>query len=120
MKSAALVGVVGLAAGIASAQGIATMGQIGDHVAQKQGQRGHGTVVLWDQSNFNEGINAFVDQEFSDFPTFSSYLVTDVTIAAGFVGTEVTTYFTVGFGAWPAAGIFTICHSPWFMASANS
>ena len=60
--------------------------------------------VLWDQSNFDAGINALVDQEFGDFPTYSSYMVMDVmTDAGGWMLDSVTTYYTFGSGFWSNA-----------------
>ncbi len=59
---------------------------------------------LWDQSNYDEGVNAFVDQEFDDFPDFDSYLVTDIdTGGDAWVISSVTTFFTNGNG-WANAG----------------
>ncbi len=56
--------------------------------------------VLWDQSNYNVDINSLVDQEFSDFPTYSSYMVSDVTTdPAGWNISAVTTYFTKSDGS---------------------
>jgi type II secretory pathway pseudopilin PulG len=55
--------------------------------------------VLWDQSNYNSGINAFVDQEFDDFPSYSSYMVMDV-VSTGWTVQSVSVYFTLGSGNW--------------------
>jgi hypothetical protein len=55
--------------------------------------------VLWDQSNYNSGINAFVDQEFDDFPSYSSYMVMDV-VSTGWTVQSVSAYFTLGSGNW--------------------
>ncbi len=55
--------------------------------------------VLWDQQP--TGGNNFVDQEFSDFTTYSAYMVTDVGVdAGGWNINSVTTYFTTGNGTW--------------------
>jgi hypothetical protein len=52
-------------------------------------------AVLWDQSSFDPSVNALVDQEFGDFPDYSSYMVMDVTTDAGGWNVEsVSTYFT--------------------------
>ena len=60
-----------------------------------------GADVLWDQSDYNVAQAAFVDQEFGDFPDFSTYLVNDVAFGSGVNVTDVTTYFTSNFsGLW--------------------
>ncbi len=60
---------------------------------------------LWDQSNYDVGATAFVDQAFGDFPDFDSYLVTDIdTGDDGWVISSVTTYFTNANG-WANAGV---------------
>ncbi|MCL4209245.1 MAG: hypothetical protein HRU76_12925 [Phycisphaeraceae bacterium] len=59
--------------------------------------------VLWHQAP-NTGAAAYVDQEFSDFPTFSTYGVSDVTFGAAATITDVTVYFSVNAG-WP--GVIT-------------
>jgi len=56
-------------------------------------------ALLWDQSNVNTGINAFVDQEFSDFASFSSYMVSDV-VSTGWTVQSVSVYFTNNMGNW--------------------
>jgi uncharacterized protein (TIGR03382 family) len=55
--------------------------------------------VLYDNQ---PGAADFVDQEFSDFPTYSTYLVGDVTFAAGTTINSITIYTTSGFGNWGA------------------
>ncbi|UCD75481.1 MAG: hypothetical protein JSV91_00905 [Phycisphaerales bacterium] len=51
--------------------------------------------VLWDQSNVDAAVNAIVDQEFGDFPDYSSYMVDDVTVGGpGWNITKITVYFT--------------------------
>ena len=55
--------------------------------------------VLWDQSNVNTGINAFVDQEFSDVPSYSAYMVMDV-VSTGWTVQSVSAYFTNNMGNW--------------------
>jgi uncharacterized protein (TIGR03382 family) len=66
------------------------------------------SAVLWDQSNYDTAASAFVDQQFGDFPTFSSYLVTDVVVGNGGWNIDsITTYYTIGatgVDLWPAAG----------------
>jgi len=42
----------------------------------------------------------FVDQEFGDYPTYSTYQVADVTFASGSVINQITVYTTVGSGNW--------------------
>ena len=55
--------------------------------------------VLWDQQP--TGGNNYVDQEFGDYPTYSSYMVTDVDVdTGGWNITSVTTYFTNTGGGW--------------------
>ncbi len=55
------------------------------------------TSILWDQSDYDEGVNAFVDQVFDDFPDFDSYLVNDVdTGGDAWVIDSVMTFFTNG------------------------
>jgi hypothetical protein len=69
-------------------------------------------AVLWDQSNFDQNINAFVDQDFGDFPTYSSFMAMDVlTDAGGWEVDSVTTYYTFANGNWSDAisqGVLTI------------
>lgn len=64
-----------------------------------------GRAVLWDQSSAIDP-NALVDQVFTDLPQYSSFIVCDVsTGGAPWNVTQVTTYFTKGFGAWSPAAI---------------
>ncbi|MDY7108262.1 MAG: MYXO-CTERM sorting domain-containing protein [Planctomycetota bacterium] len=56
--------------------------------------------VLWDQSNYSTDPNALVDQEFGDFPTYSSYMVTDVVADTDWVIQSVSVYFTSNNGNW--------------------
>ena len=61
--------------------------------------------ILWDQSDYDEGATAFVDQVFDDFPDFDSYLVTDIdTGGDSWVIDSVVTFFTNGNG-WADAGV---------------
>jgi hypothetical protein len=53
--------------------------------------------VLWDQSNYDTAANALVDQEFDDFPTYSSYMVMDV-VSTGWLVDSVSVYFTSDYG----------------------
>jgi MYXO-CTERM domain-containing protein len=46
------------------------------------------------------GTGNFVDQEFGDYPTYSTYQVADVTFASGSVINQITVYTTVGIGNW--------------------
>ncbi|MDY7108263.1 MAG: hypothetical protein SYC29_06460 [Planctomycetota bacterium] len=55
--------------------------------------------VLWDQSNYSTDPNALVDQEFGDFPSFSSYMVTDV-VSTGWTVESISVYFTSNNGTW--------------------
>jgi hypothetical protein len=55
--------------------------------------------VLWDQSNYDANINAFVDQEFDDFASYSSYMVMDV-VSTGWTIQSVSVYFTNNMGNW--------------------
>ncbi len=50
--------------------------------------------ILWDQQPLL--IGNFVDQQFSDFPTFSTYNVSDATFGNAVTVQSVTTYLTVG------------------------
>lgn len=59
--------------------------------------------VLWHQAP-NTAAVAYVDQEFSDFPTFNTYAVSDVTLGAASTITDVTVYFSINAG-WP--GVIT-------------
>ncbi len=65
-------------------------------------------AILWDQTDL--GLNAWVDQTFSDYPGSSSFQVSDIsTGTAAWRVTKVTTYFTYGLGggAWSPAAITT-------------
>ncbi len=57
--------------------------------------------ILWNQSDVNNVAAAIVDQEFSDFPTYSTYMVNDFTVpSSGWQIRTVTTYFSVSGGNW--------------------
>lgn len=57
--------------------------------------------ALWDQSAFDSGLNATVDQEFPDFASYSTYAVEDFATGEETWNVEsVSTYFTQGFGFW--------------------
>jgi len=56
--------------------------------------------VLWDQSQVQADVNALVDQEFPDFPDFSSYMVMDFQNGVDWNVQSVTTYFTNQTFAW--------------------
>ena len=60
------------------------------------------SAQIYDQSDYNSTGNSLVDQEFADFPDFSTYMVDDVNIAVPTTITDVTTYFTLGIGNWAA------------------
>jgi hypothetical protein len=63
-------------------------------------------VVLWEQLP-DLTSNAVVDQEFPDYPLYSTYLVNDVVVGgAGWHIDSVTGFFTTNpdFGNWPAVG----------------
>jgi hypothetical protein len=49
--------------------------------------------ILWNQAP-NATLGALIDQQFSDFPTFSTYMVNDVTFGSNVTVNSVTTYFT--------------------------
>lgn len=57
-------------------------------------------VVLWDQPPDPDN-DAFVDQDFPDFPDFSTYLVNDVVFGSSVNIDSVTTYFTNSNSLWP-------------------
>jgi len=62
--------------------------------------------VLWYQAP-NTSVPAYVDQEFPDHSTFSTYHVHDVTVdPGGWTIQSITGYFTTGYGSpgWPATG----------------
>lgn len=61
-----------------------------------------GAVVLWEQAPDTE-LTAVVDQEFPDFPDFSTYMVHDISVTGdGWLVDSVTTFFTSGSGNWPS------------------
>ncbi len=65
--------------------------------------------ILWDQSAIDPGLPGFVDQAFPDVPDFSTYMVNDTSYASLSVITDITTYYTTGFGGWPSgAGSATL------------
>lgn len=53
-------------------------------------------AILWDQPLSATNTNAYVDQEFSDFPTYSSYLADDFVVPAG--GWQISAIFVPGSG----------------------
>jgi MYXO-CTERM domain-containing protein len=58
-------------------------------------------ATLWDQSAFDGGLAAIVDQDFGDFPSFSTFMVDDFTTGGQAWNVDsVTTYFTNGTGLW--------------------
>jgi hypothetical protein len=59
--------------------------------------------VLWDQSALDLAATAVVDQEFGDFPDYSTYQVADIVVPAADIGWEIqgiSTYFHGGAGIW--------------------
>ena len=65
--------------------------------------------ILWDQPLILDST-AFVDQNFSDFPDFSTFLVNDVVFGSGVTINSITTYYTNVGNLWPqnAAGTATL------------
>jgi hypothetical protein len=60
--------------------------------------------ILWQQAPV-PALSAYVDQEFTDFATFMTYQVHDVSVpAGGWTVDAVTTYFGGGSGGWPTSG----------------
>jgi hypothetical protein len=54
-------------------------------------------AILWDQGDFDPSVNALVDQEFTDFPTYSSYMVMDISVGpSGWSLGQLSTFFTHG------------------------
>ena len=56
--------------------------------------------VVWD-SPVDPNVTAFVDQQFPDFPDFSTYLVGHVSLDRATFIYDITTYFTFAGGVWP-------------------
>lgn len=59
-----------------------------------------GCTVIWD-SPPNFDLTGLVDQEFDDFPEFSTYLCPNVPVVDESELTSVTTYYTNASGLWP-------------------
>lgn len=58
-------------------------------------------AVLWDQSNYVVGPNSLVDEEFLDYPTYSSYMMMDVTASTDWTVDSVSIFLTDGQnGVW--------------------
>lgn len=56
-------------------------------------------AVLWDQRDFDVNANAYVNQTFTDFPTYDSFNVSDVTTGGATWNVQkITVYFTRGAG----------------------
>lgn len=56
---------------------------------------------VWDQSDYDLAANCYVDQEFPDFPAYSTYQVHDFTThGLPWRIKAVSTYFTAGYGDW--------------------
>lgn len=60
---------------------------------------GFGQTVIWDQQP-ETSIPQVIDQEIPDQTTFSTYVVSDVTLAFGTMLSDVTVYFTNSSGTW--------------------
>ncbi len=60
--------------------------------------------TLWDQQP-DGGQPGFIDQEFGDFASFSTYTVSDVNFSGNVVITDITTYYTTG--VWDNIGAAT-------------
>ncbi len=60
--------------------------------------------VLWD-SPPNPDLPAFVDQDFGDFPDFSTYLVAHVLFEGPTFIYDITTYYTNANNLWPQGNI---------------
>ena len=61
-------------------------------------------AVLWSQAPTGTNASAYIDQEFPDFPAFSTYQVADVTVGAGgWAIDSITSYFGSGGGSWPSS-----------------
>ncbi len=56
----------------------------------------------------NNDLTAFVDQQFADFPDFSTYLVAHVTLDRDMYIYDITTYFTNDTGLWPIGTISAV------------
>lgn len=56
--------------------------------------------VLYDASAYTNDYNANVDQEFADFPQYSTYMVDDVSFGAAVTIDSISTYFTNRGPAW--------------------
>ncbi len=60
-----------------------------------------GAWILWDQSTLDPGGVGLVNQEFSDFPTYSSYIVSDVVVTGwSWHVWSMTQYYVSGTPNW--------------------
>ncbi len=85
-----------VAAGLASAA-VANPVSVGGNSATGLSS---GRAVLWNQA-ISDGSASLVDQDFSDFPSFSTYMVDDFSTGGQTWNvSSVDTFFTVGFGRW--------------------
>lgn len=57
-------------------------------------------AVLWDQGNVDAAVNAIVNQEFVNYPDYSSYMANDFEADAAWNITKVTIYLTNNNGTW--------------------
>lgn len=55
--------------------------------------------VLYDQSAYTSDYAANVDQEFGDFPQYSSYMADDVSFGSAVTIDSISTFYTMG-GSW--------------------
>lgn len=99
LTSVSLIVIAGLAAS-AGAQNI-RYNNVGMGGYNGGNNPGGDSPSLWDQSGYNLSLGAPVDQDFGDFPSFSTYDVDDFTTGGQTWNVDtVHTYFTKGFGAW--------------------
>ncbi len=61
-----------------------------------------GQIVVWDQSALNPNGVGLVNQEFSDFPTYSTYIVSDIVVPTGqtWYLRHLTSYWMSGAPNW--------------------
>jgi len=64
-------------------------------------------VTLWDQQPDPDAL-AFVDQRFSDFSDFSTFLVNDVVFGTDVTLDQITVYFTNLNNTWPGTATATL------------
>ncbi|MBV6503533.1 MAG: hypothetical protein AKCLJLPJ_01614 [Fimbriimonadales bacterium] len=59
-------------------------------------------VVLWNQPAADVNQNGYVNQEFADFPTFSTYEVNDVNTGPGWIMEKITIRLQTSSASWGA------------------